>query len=347
MRRTGMLVVTCGALAGCATGASLQREAESIQAQLDDVRGAGAYRCAPAALARSEAELEFLLTELDQGHAQRAAEHRDRAGAALTQVVAGVQACAQDADGDGVLLGDDRCPDVPGPVSLGGCPDQDNDGIVDIDDRCPTVPEDRDGNADEDGCPESEDRDGDGIVDSADQCPDAPEDIDQFEDEDGCPDPDNDADGIPDPDDACPMQPETKNGYDDEDGCPDKKLELVDVKRAAKKIEIKERIFFRPGGARIKSRSFRLLRQVVTVLKTNPTMEVVIEGHTDSRGPARSNLRLSKRRARSVRRFLIRRGIETKRLTAIGYGEERPLASNRTRRGRRRNRRIEFTITAE
>ena len=341
------VAILAGVLCSCATGASLHRQADSIRAQLDDVRAAGAYRCAPAALARSEAELEFLLTELDQGHAQRASEHRDRAGAALTQVVAGVQACAQDADRDGVLLGDDRCPDMPGPVSLGGCPDQDNDGIIDINDQCPTVPEDRDGTADEDGCPESEDRDGDGIVDPKDQCPDAPEDVDQFDDLDGCPDPDNDADGIPDPDDACPMQPETKNDYDDEDGCPDKKLALIDVKRAAKKIEIKERVFFRSGRARIKSRSYRLLNQVAQALKTNPTMQVVVEGHTDSVGSARANRKLSRRRARAVRRYLIRRGVEKERLTAIGFGEKRPLQSNRTRAGRRRNRRVEFTIAAE
>lgn len=335
-----------GLVCGCATGAALEREADAIRTQLDDAREAGAYRCAPAALARSEAELEFLLTELDQGQPLRAAEHRDHATTALTQVVAGVQACAQDRDGDGVLTADDRCPDTPGPVSLSGCPDQDDDGIPDIKDRCPDVPEDLDGSEDEDGCPESEDRDGDGIPNQADRCPDAPEDVDQFEDEDGCPDPDNDADGIPDPDDACPMRPETVNDYDDADGCPDRKLDLVEVKRNLNKIEIKRRVYFRSGKSRLRSRSYKLLKQVAEAIMTNPTTQVIVEGHTDSVGSASRNLRLSQRRANAVRRYLVRQGVERRRLTAIGYGEERPLDSNRTRAGRRRNRRVEFTIAS-
>lgn len=295
----------------CATGASLRREADAIREQLDDARGAGAYRCAPVALARSEAELEFLITELDQGHALRAAEHRDRAGTALTQVVAGVQACAQDPDGDGVLRDDDLCPDVKGPVSQSGCPDPDGDGIVGPADKCPDVAEDLDGKDDEDGCPESDDTDGDGILDE---------------------------------NDACPVQPETVNGYDDEDGCPDRKLELVEVKRDLKKIEIKERVFFRTARASIRTRSYDLLNQVAEAIMTNPTMAVVVEGHTDSVGSAASNLKLSQRRADAVRSYLIRQGVPEDRLTAIGYGEERPLDSNRTREGRSRNRRVEFTI---
>jgi len=99
-------------------------------------------------------------------------------------------------------------------------PDRDEDGIDDDHDRCLEEPEDRDGFADDDGCPDP-DNDEDGILDTVDKCPQNAEDKDGFEDEDGCPDPDNDKDGILDTVDKCPDKPETKNGFQDDDGCPD------------------------------------------------------------------------------------------------------------------------------
>jgi OOP family OmpA-OmpF porin len=98
--------------------------------------------------------------------------------------------------------------------------DADNDGIRDDDDKCASIAEDRDGFADEDGCPDF-DNDNDGIYDAQDQCPNEPEDKDGFADEDGCPDYDNDRDNVLDTADACPGEPETVNGYKDDDGCPD------------------------------------------------------------------------------------------------------------------------------
>jgi hypothetical protein len=107
-------------------------------------------------------------------------------------------------------------------ASSGGS-DADRDGIDDANDTCPNVPEDRDGQEDDDGCPEGDagDRDGDGIGDGDDACPDDPEDRDGFQDDDGCPDPDNDADGIRDVDDRCPNHPEDRDGVEDLDGCPE------------------------------------------------------------------------------------------------------------------------------
>ncbi|NJN64781.1 MAG: hypothetical protein HC882_07810, partial [Acidobacteria bacterium] len=86
----------------------------------------------------------------------------------------------------------DACPDVPGLPELKGCPDRDGDGITDALDKCPDVPEDRDGNQDDDGCPETEDRDGDGVMDPDDGCPDIPGPVDNK----GCPYGDRDGDGI-------------------------------------------------------------------------------------------------------------------------------------------------------
>jgi len=280
-----------------------------------------------------------------------------------------------DRDGDGIVDTKDKCPDDPedkdGFEDKDGCPDLDNDqdGIRDKVDSCPgtdkdkatqfkDTKEDKDGFEDDDGCPDL-DNDKDGIADRIDQCPNKPEDKDNFEDDDGCPDPDNDKDRICDSNaeiqkhlpwyvkvckgaDKCPNKPENYNGYQDDDGCPDKKL-LVRVTKT--KIELTQKVYFAYNKAIIQPRSYQLLRDVATVLKDRPTMTVRIEGHTDSRGSARYNKRLSQRRANAVRDFLIREGIAPSRMVSVGYGEERPIASNRTRAGRSKNRRVEFFIT--
>lgn len=248
----------------------------------------------------------------------------------------------EDRDGDGIFDPEDECPDDPGPAKYKGCPDTDGDTVLDKDDKCVETP----GPVENDGCPYG-DRDGDGILDNDDKCPDDPEDKDTYEDEDGCPDPDNDADGILDPNDQCPMQPETKNGVDDDDGCPDVKLELVEVRKDIGKIEIKQKVYFATGKAVIRSRSFELLNQVAQAIKSNEGMKVLVEGHTDSVGTNTYNMGLSQRRADAVRDYLIRQGVPSEDLTAIGFGEEKPIDTNRTKAGREKNRRVEFTITEQ
>ncbi|MBI5509565.1 MAG: OmpA family protein [Deltaproteobacteria bacterium] len=277
-----------------------------------------------------------------------------------------------DNDGDGVLDKDDKCPNEPGPATNQGCPvtDRDGDGIADDVDKCPDIPEDINGFEDEDGCPEggpNRDRDGDGIMDDVDKCPDVPEDKDSFQDEDGCPDPDNDQDGVLDVVDACPLDPgpAANNGCpardrdgdginDDVDQCPDipgpapsgcpKKVLVV---KTADKIEIKQQINFATNKAKIVGQlSFDILDQVAAVMKSNPAIKIVIEGHTDSVGDAAHNLKLSDGRANAVRTELIERGVDSGRLEAIGYGESKPIASNRTAKGRAANRRSEFKIVS-
>ncbi|MCK5797662.1 MAG: OmpA family protein [Deltaproteobacteria bacterium] len=255
-----------------------------------------------------------------------------------------------DNDKDGILDVNDKCPNMAEDKDKfedeDGCPDIDNDkdGILDVNDKCPNIPEDKNGYQDDDGCPDGKgDRDKDGIPDNMDRCPDDPEDKDGFEDSDGCPDPDNDKDGILDVKDRCPLQPETKNGYMDDDGCPDKKPPKK-VKIVHGKITVPP-VFFATGKARILPRSFSTLRLVSQTLKDNPWVKRIrIEGHTDSRGSARYNKRLSQKRVESVRTFLIEQGIVSTRLEAKGFGEESPIASNRTRAGRSKNRRVEFVI---
>jgi OOP family OmpA-OmpF porin len=216
--------------------------------------------------------------------------------------------------------------------------DSDGDGILDPDDRCPTEPEDKDDFEDMDGCPDP-DNDGDGILDGNDRCPNEAEDKDGFEDDDGCPDPDNDGDGIPDVSDKCVNEPETKNQYQDEDGCPDTVPAQVQ-----KYTGVIQGINFKFNSAEIARSSFRQLDRAAKVLTDYPDVRIEIQGHTDDRGNDEYNKDLSQRRAESVKNYFISKGIDTSRLTAIGYGEEIPIADNKSGRGRARNRRVEFKL---
>ena len=188
--------------------------------------------------------------------------------------------------------------------------------------------------------PSTLDTDGDGIPDALDKCPNEPEDKDGFEDEDGCPDPDNDQDGIPDVVDQCPNQP----GPPEENGCP-KKHTLVSVTQ--EKIELHQAVFFATGRATIMPQSFPLLNEIADVLKTRATMQVRVEGHTDSRGSRASNMRLSQARADSVKAYLVGHDIDASRMVSVGFGPDQPIETNKTAVGRERNRRVEFMITQQ
>ncbi|MBI5508122.1 MAG: OmpA family protein [Deltaproteobacteria bacterium] len=277
-----------------------------------------------------------------------------------------------DNDEDGIPDARDKCAneaeDKDGFEDQDGCPDLDNDkdGILDGADKCPNQPEDLNGFEDADGCPDAKnDNDHDGIPDSFDKCPSAAEDRDGFEDEDGCPDPDNDADRVPDATDLCPSDagPADNNGCPiadrDTDGVPDNIDDCPDivgepprgcpakvlVVKTAEKIEIKEQINFKINSAEIEGEgSFEILNQVASVLRSYPEIAIAIGGHTDDQGGEDYNQSLSQQRAESVLAHLVKRGVDAVRLQAIGYGETKPVASNKTSRGREMNRRVEFNI---
>lgn len=283
-----------------------------------------------------------------------------------------------DRDGDGITDDEDKCPDNPGPKELNGCPDTDGDGVMDIEDDCVNEKglaqfkgcPDRDGDGVEDkkdecpdtpgvaefnGCP---DRDGDGVPDRADLCPDVAgpkehlgcPDTDgdgMYDNEDqcvtvsgpkenmGCPWPDTDGDGVLDKDDQCPKTP----GPADNRGCPRlEKKELATIKYAFDNLE------FETGKAVIRSSSYSSLNALAKLLIEKPTYGLRIDGHTDNVGTADKNLELSLQRANAVKTYLIDKGVAAGKLETNGYGLTKPVATNDTKEGRQKNRRVEMTV---
>ncbi|MBL8957334.1 MAG: OmpA family protein [Myxococcaceae bacterium] len=242
---------------------------------------------------------------------------------------------AKDTDGDGLEDEVDGCPREPGPKARQGCPekDTDGDGLLDDDDKCPTEP----GPKERQGCP-VRDTDGDGLLDPVDACPNEKGDA-RYR---GCPPSDEDKDGVEDAEDNCRKEPGPKENQ----GCPAAKKQLVVITRD--KLVIKDRVYFDTGKATIQARSNALLDQVAAVLQEHTEVQrVAVEGHTDSRGSAAFNTKLSQDRADAVRAYLVKKGVDPARVLAKGYGPDRPMADNATPAGRELNRRVEFVIVGE
>ena len=228
-----------------------------------------------------------------------------------------------DKDNDGIADKNDDCPDAKGPVSLKGCPDSDLDGVADVKDKCPdTKPNYK---VDITGCPM--DKDKDGIVDEDDACPD----VAGTSAMKGCPD--TDGDGIADNADRCP----TVVGTIANKGCPE--ITKEDVKKIT---QIASKIFFETNSDKLKVASLSQLDELVTILKRYEAANLIIEGHTDNQGEDAYNMTLSQKRTDSVKNYLMSNGIFESRLTAIGYGETKPIDDNNTSLGRAKNRRVEL-----
>ncbi len=111
------------------------------------------------------------------------------------------------------------------------------------------------------------------------------------------------------------------------------------------RILILEPVHFATDKSIIRPESEPLLQQVTAIIQDNPQLTLIrIEGHTDSKGSARYNQRLSQARAASVRAYLLERGVAAERLQAEGFGLTRPVDTNETDEGRARNRRVDFII---
>lgn len=229
-----------------------------------------------------------------------------------------------DADHDGVIDAQDRCPDTPAGVQVdaNGCPlDSDKDGVADYLDKCPGTPAGV--QVDTNGCPLDADKDG--VADYLDKCPGTPAGV--AVDSNGCP-LDSDGDGVFDYLDKCPGTP--KGTKVNTDGCPE--LETLTMSL---------NIQFATGKSDIQHKYDAEIKKVADYMQKYPSVKGVIEGHTDNVGSAASNQKLSQRRAESVREYLVKKyGIAPGRLTAKGYGLSRPVADNATEAGRQQNRRI-------
>ncbi len=231
-----------------------------------------------------------------------------------------------DTDGDGIKDSDDACPEVAGLAALNGCPDADGDGVADKDDECPNEA----GTAANNGCP---DADGDGVYDKDDECPE----VAGPKENKGCPWPDSDNDGVFDKDDNCPNEA----GPASNQGCPEK---VITVEAKAKLDEFAKAIYFNTGKSSFQPGVAEKLDLISDIMKEYKDSDFHIEGHTDSSGSDKLNQRLSEERAKSVLDYLLGKGIATDRLTSKGYGETKPISSNKTRRGRAENRRVEINL---
>ena len=150
---------------------------------------------------------------------------------------------------------------------------------------------------------------------------------------------DSDGDGVPDAIDNCPHQ----KGPADNAGCPRAEKQIVALRET--RLDILDKVYFAPGKAAIQPRSMRLLNQIARVLKSHPeVVRIEVQGHTDSSGGTAMNMTLSQARAEAVVGALIRRGVSADRMVARGFGPTQPIATNTTRQGRERNRRVEFRV---
>ncbi|WP_338863181.1 outer membrane exchange protein TraB [Myxococcus stipitatus] len=175
------------------------------------------------------------------------------------------------------------------------------------------------------------DPDGDSVIGAGDKCPDVAGPVENA----GCPDTDRDGDGVVDRLDRCP---EYAAGSRGREGCPL-------ARHSGNKIVILEQVNFATDQDVILSESFPILEEVARVMNENPEMDrILVEGHTDARASDAYNLDLSRRRAASVRRFLVETGVAADRVCSQGFGRSRPLSDNTTEEGMALNRRVEFTI---
>lgn len=137
---------------------------------------------------------------------------------------------------------------------------------------------------------------------------------------------DEDGDGVPDDLDKCPGTP--AGVVVDENGCE-------------KIIRLKLGVNFAFDSSKITPEYMDEIKTVATFLNEHPDYTTILEGHTDSTGPAAYNLKLSEKRANAVADTLVHLGVTPERITTVGFGEDHPIATNATKAGRAENRRVD------
>ena len=247
-----------------------------------------------------------------------------------------------DTDGDGIVDKEDKCPTVKGVRANNGCPlDTDQDGIIDAEDKCPTVA----GVKENQGCPA--DTDGDGIIDTEDRCPT----VAGVKANQGCP-ADTDGDGVIDSEDACPSVP----GVRANKGCPadadgDGVIDAEDLMPnvaglvALQGVPENVIIYFDTDKFDLTAESTSIVDVMVKLLTAQPSLKLKLTGHTDSRQTVQYNVELSKNRVFETRKYLIKNGVDAKRMKLSWFSELVPAAPNKTVDGMKLNRRVELKIT--
>ncbi len=238
-----------------------------------------------------------------------------------------IEAQEIDTDGDGISDSVDLCPTLFGTDDNNGCPsDADGDGVFDENDACPRYA----GLASNNGCPP--DSDGDGLHDLKDKCPNV-----FAQTENGCI-ADLDNDGVEDSVDKCP----NKFGPIANNGCPEFKIE---AEEKAILVDAMSSVKFKTGSAELDPVSNRVLDKIAAMMSKYPKAKITIKGHTDNVGDPSKNLELSEARAASCLNYLKTKNVNSSRMTSRGFGERKPIASNETPEGQRKNRRVEFELS--
>ncbi len=227
-----------------------------------------------------------------------------------------------DGDNDGVVDSLDQCPNQKGLAKYNGCPipDSDNDGVDDELDKCPNQA----GTVKYKGCP-IPDTDKDGINDEMDKCPT----VSGLTRYGGCPIPDTDKDGINDEVDKCPNTP----GIAGNNGCIDIQPLL---EQAASNLK------FASGKVILSKKNFAGLDSVISLLNTYTNITLLLGGNTDNVGSKKVNQPLSEKRATVVYKYLVKKGISPARLIKEGFADTKPIADNKTAKGRAKNRRTDL-----
>lgn len=250
----------------------------------------------------------------------------------------------RDRDRDTFFDPEDACPDVPGERSSdpreNGCPpgDIDGDRVLDKVDACKEVPGVATDNPKTNGCPK--DTDGDLVIDTEDACPTVSGERTKDRKTSGCPK-DTDRDGLPDFEDACPDVPGRKTNDPKTTGCPDSH---ENIRLERDEILLPDIILFDTDSPRVRHVSWALVKRLAEFIdKTPDILEVSIQGHADATGSAAHNLRLSRERAESVKKLLVKYGVDKDRLLAEAFGISRPRV--KTSAAEAQNRRVEFLVT--
>jgi len=277
-----------------------------------------------------------------------------------------------DTDGDGVSNSEDACPETPEGIQVDefGCPlDEDNDGVPNYLDKCANTP--AGANVDENGC--QFDADADGVPDNIDKCTNTPGGVKV--DAKGCP-LDSDGDGVPDYQDKCSKTPAGTSvnadgcaldadgdGISDSfdkcpntpkdvqvnaDGCPlEKDTLLIIEKGKIESLVLSGDTNFESGKSRLLSNAYKALDGLVATMKEHTKYTWEIGGHTDAVGSDSYNKNLSRQRAQAVVDYLLNKGVERNMLKIVGYGEDKPIATNDTAEGKSMNRRVEIKLLSK